>query len=133
MQFDWMFLILGNRAKYLNLVHQTVSCACRYGLGTRLIPPLPLFCTVAEKGTEYDFRSRIRFVDFGLNSSTPNAIRRSRTRFTDLGRDSSISDVTRFTDLERDSHALFFGYDSQISDGEIATLDRVSPFLDSIR
>ena len=31
-----MFLILGNRAKYLNLVHQTVSRACRYGLGTRL-------------------------------------------------------------------------------------------------
>ena len=33
LQFDWTFLILGNRAKYLNLVHQTVSRACRYGLG----------------------------------------------------------------------------------------------------
>ena len=28
LQFDWTFLILGNRAKYLNLVHQTVSRAC---------------------------------------------------------------------------------------------------------
>ena len=36
LQFDWTFLILGNRAKYLNLVHQTVSRACRYELGTRL-------------------------------------------------------------------------------------------------
>ena len=24
LQFDWTFLVLGNRAKYLNLVHQTV-------------------------------------------------------------------------------------------------------------
>ena len=34
LQLDWTFIVLGHRAKYLNLVHQFFMCG--YGLGTRL-------------------------------------------------------------------------------------------------
>ena len=42
-QFDWTFLILEHRAKYLNLLNQTLfRVQIMYGLGTRLVGNLDI-------------------------------------------------------------------------------------------